>query len=344
METLNVCIATHRLVNGNGIDISVLEFARELAKSHKVTLAITRSDMDLKGFDVLEYKIGLKSGLLSTAKDLDKRQFDLISTHYSPFDLIASITHTPHYLHDPGIPPFNVMNGLKDKRFWAIVNATRLISARNPRCVLPISDYLGNEFKRKYRYSGRMNTLPYGIDFPEIMPESKAPFEKYILYVGRHTPYKGVDKLMEIFSGVKREIGEDVHLVTIGNRDIKNHKYLEALASKTGNVHMLGYVPDIWSYYANCSVYATCSSWEGQDRPVIEAQYAGKPVVAFNNSSHPEVVSNGYLANNKEEFKNALIRCLEDKKPSTSISSSIFERYSLQKMADRFISIVQSSG
>jgi 1,2-diacylglycerol 3-alpha-glucosyltransferase len=299
--------------------------------------------MDLQGFEVLKYKIGFRSGLLSTAKDLDKRQFDLISTHYSPFDLIASMAHIPHYLHDPGIPPFNLMNGLKDKRFWAIVNTTRLISARNPSCVLPISDYLGKEFKRKYAYGGRMRTLPYGIDFPANMPAGKAPFDKYILYVGRHAPYKGVDKLIEIFSEVKREIGEDVHLITIGNHDGKNRKYLEALASKTGNVHMLGYVPDIWSYYANCSVYATCSLWEGEDRPVIEAQYAGKPVVAFNNSSHPEVISYGDLANNKEEFKNALIRCLEDKKPNTSISSSIFERYSLQKMADRFTGIVQSS-
>lgn len=343
METLNVCIATHRLVKGNGIDISVMEFARELAKRHNVTLAVTGTDMDLNGFEVLKYKIGLRSGLLSTAKDIDKRKFDLISTHYSPFDLIASMTHIPHYLHDPGIPPFNVMNGFKDKRFWAIVNTTRLISARNPSCVLPISDYLGKEFRRKYAYGGRMNTLPYGIDFPDKMPEGKTPFEKYILYVGRHAPYKGVDKLMEIFSEVKKETGEDVHLVTIGNHDGENLKYLEALATKIGNVHMLGYVPDIWSYYANCTVYATCSAWEGEDRPVIEAQYAGKPAIAFNNCSHPEVVSNGYLANNKEEFKNALLKCLEDKKPNTSINRNIAERYSLQKMADRFTSIVQSS-
>ena len=45
---------------------------------------------------------------------------------------------------------------------------------------------------------------------------------------------------------------------------------LSALASGIGGAHMLGYVPDVWPYYQNASVYATCSSWEGEDRPVIE--------------------------------------------------------------------------
>ena len=342
METLNVCIATYRLVKGNGIDISVIEFARELAKRHNVTLAITNSDMDLQGFDVLQYHVSMRSGLLSTAKDLDKKKFDLISTHYSPFDLVASFTHIPHYLHDPGIPPLKIMKGLNNKRLWAVVNTMRRLSSRNAHCVLPISNYLGKEFNRKYSYRGNMKTLPYGIEFPQEEPQSSAPFEKYILFVGRHTPYKGVHTLMEIFGDVKKEMGEDVHLVTIGNPEGKYKEYLEALAAKVGNVHMLGYVPDVWGYYAGATVYATCSGWEGQDRPVIEAQYMGKPAVTFNNCSHPEVVLHGTLANDREEFKEALIKHLMNEKPDLSSRNKVIERFSMDRMAKEFTNIVSS--
>jgi glycosyltransferase involved in cell wall biosynthesis len=299
--------------------------------------------MDLQGFDVLQYHISLKSGLLSTAKDLDKKKFDLISTHYSPFDLVASFTHIPHYLHDPGIPPFNIMKGLDNKRLWAVVNTMRRLSSRNAHCVLPVSNYLVKEFNRKYSYRGNMKTLPYGIEFPQEVPQPSSPFENYILFVGRHTPYKGVHTLMEIFGEVKKELGDDVHLVTIGNPEGKYKEHLEALAAKIGNVHMLGYVPDIWGYYAGASVYATCSRWEGQDRPVIEAQYMGKPAVAFNNCSHPEVVLHGTLANDRDEFKEALIKYIRDKKGDGTIKNRIVDRFSMEHMANEFEQVVKSS-
>ncbi len=342
METLNICIATYRLVRGNGIDVSVYQFARELAKSHNVTLAITGSDMDLGDINVLRYDISLRSGILKTAKDIDSKKFDLISTHYSPFDLVASLTHTPHYLHDPGVPAFNLMRGMNDKRLWASVNVMRFLSARNIRCALPISNYMGREFTRKYLYKGCMETLPYGIEFPKHDPEGSVPFENYILYVGRHTPYKGVHTLIEMFGEIRKDVGENVHLVTIGNADDRAYKErIESLAAKVGNVHVLGYVQDVWKYYANASVYATCSSWEGQDRPVIEAQYMGKPAVTFNNCSHPEVVLYGSLANGREEFKKALIEHLICPGKDSAIRSKVVDAFSLGKMADRFMSIVK---
>jgi glycosyltransferase involved in cell wall biosynthesis len=104
---------------------------------------------------------------------------------------------------------------------------------------------------------------------------------------------------------------------------------------------MLGYVPDVWRYYAGCTAYATCTAWEGEDRPVIEAQYMGKPAVTYNNCSHPEVVYYGSLANSREEFREALIRHLSDARKDLSVRSRVVEKFWTRNTVRRYLEIVR---
>lgn len=342
METLNICVATYKLFEGNGIDISVIQFAKELSRKHNVkVLAVDASDTD-KGFDVQRLPANNPLKMRQIAAEIDRQKFDVISTHYTPFDLVASLCRTPHFLHDPGVPPATTLRKPADVYLWSLVNTARLISARNARVVLPISQYLASEFRKKYLYYGQTEILPYCIDFPEqVPPPADLPFEKYVLYVGRHTHYKGVHDLIDIFGEARNETGSDVHLVTVGLGEPRYMELLKQKAAKAGNVHLLGFVPDIWPYYAGASVYATCSQWEGQDRPVIEAQYAGKPVVSFNNCSHPEVIVHGTLAKNRQEFKEALIKHLTSKPGGGSASTEMAKRYAPARMADSFAEIIK---
>ena len=341
METLNICVATYKLFEGNGIDVSVIQFARELGRKHNVkVLAVDASD-SIKDLDVQRVPANNPSKMRQIAADIDRQKFDVISTHYTPFDLVASLCRTPHFLHDPGVPPAITMRKPADVYLWSLVNTARLVSARKAYVVLPISRYLASEFRKKYLYFGKTEILPYCIDFPDSLPEpARLPFEKYVLYVGRHTHYKGVHDLIDIFGEARKEVGKDVHLVTIGLGEPRYVELLRQKAAKVGNVHILGFVPDIWPYYAGASLYATCSRWEGQDRPVIEAQYAGKPVVSFNNCSHPEVVVNGTLAKNRQEFKEALINFITSKPCRSNASAEMAKRYAPARMADSFTEIV----
>jgi glycosyltransferase involved in cell wall biosynthesis len=345
MDSYKICIATYRLFEGNGIDVSVLQFARELSKVHDVTLAAVHTDGRTKDLPVRLYPANNPLKMRAVARDIRSQRFDLISTHYPPFDVVASMSGLPHFLHDPGIPPASIIRHFSDVYLWSIVNGSRLLAARNARAVLPISRYLAGEFRRKYLYRGVMDVLPYGIDFPEVLPApADLPFEKYVLYVGRHTPYKGVHRLIDLFGEAKRALGSDVHLVTIGLGDTAYSELLRKKAAKVGNVHLLGFVPDVWPYYAGASVYATCSTWEGQDRPVIEAQYAGKPAVAFDNCSHPEVVIHGMLAENDSEFVNALVQYLSASGQNNMQTSDIVNRFSPQRMAADFMRVVRDGG
>jgi glycosyltransferase involved in cell wall biosynthesis len=276
------------------------------------------------------------------AKDIDKRHFDYISTHFYPMDMVATLSHTPHILHDHGLPQASLISSWGEFKQWVEVNSFRLVAARKAAIVMPISEYMGREFRRKYLYGGKMDILPSGIEFPSIDPEPIDGFGKYVLYVGRHTPYKGVHKLIKIFGEAKKELGDDVHLVTIGNID--KGKYgdsLRALASSVGNVHMLGFVPDVWPYYAGATAYATCSAWEGEDRPVLEAQYMRKPAISYNNCSHPEVVFYGDLANNDDEFRRALIRRLSDSREDPGVRQKVVDRFATRNTVGRYMDIVK---
>jgi glycosyltransferase involved in cell wall biosynthesis len=343
METLSICIATYSLSKGNGVDVSVAEFARELAGRHNVKLAVVRSDMEVEGVEIQRYNLRGPGKMLRAARDIERQKFDAISTHITPMDLVASLTNIPHLLHDPGVIPLSLVSGRADLYNWSTVNFSRLVSARRASAVLPISNYLAKEFRRKYLYRGKMDIVHAGIMFPGTEPapvENK--FGKYVLYVGVHRPYKGVHELIEIFADVKKELGDDVHLVTIGKPD--NSAYQEKLrvrAAEVGNVHMLGYVKDVWPYYANCAACANCSLWEGQDRPVLEAQYMGKPAVTYNNCSHPEVIFHGTLARDRKEFKDALVKYLREDHSDLSARREVVDEFSVKTMAGDFIGVLK---
>jgi glycosyltransferase involved in cell wall biosynthesis len=307
-----------------------------------VKLAAVRSDIEVNGVEVLRYNLRGPGKMLQAARDMERRKFDALSTHITPMDLVASMTRIPHLLHDPGVIQLGLVANVPELYNWLSVNLSRLIAARKAAVVLPVSEYMASEFRRKYFYRGRMEVLHHGIMFPEAEPSPlKNEFGRYVLYVGVHRPYKGVHELIDIFAEVKKELGDGVHLVTIGKFDSPVYEEkLKARAAEVGNVHMLGYVRDVWPYYANASAYANCSRWEGEDRPVIEAQYMGKPAVTYRNCSHPEVVFHGTLAGDRVELKEALVKYLSEDRTDMAVRPGIVKEFSVKSMADSFIRIL----
>ena len=113
------------------------------------------------------------------------------------------------------------------------------------------------------------------------------------MFVGRITPYKGVDLLINAFTMVKQLIPE-TRLIIIGKHSLKNYSDKLRRMSDTSIIFEEDVLDeDMPLYYAACDVYATASLWEGFDLPMAEAQACGKPVVAFDIGSHQEVIKVG---------------------------------------------------
>ena len=78
-------------------------------------------------------------------------------------------------------------------------------------------------------------------------------------------------------------------------------KYLQDLCKKKGleeYIEFLGFVSDIPKFLSGISVFALSSKFEGFCFSICEAMAASKPVVAFDVSSNPEIISDketGYL-------------------------------------------------
>jgi glycosyltransferase involved in cell wall biosynthesis len=144
----------------------------------------------------------------------------------------------------------------------------------------------------------------------------------------------------------------DVKLVIVGDGHLKH--YLINLTKRLNlekDVIFAGFVndEDLPKYYASCDIFASASVLEGFGLIFLEAMALGKPIVAFNLASIPEVVENaGILVNeiNHEKFADAIIELLSDEKLYQEKSENALKRaklFSWEKIAEQFIKINEQS-
>jgi len=139
-----------------------------------------------------------------------------------------------------------------------------------------------------------------------------------LIYVGRLVPLKGVDKLIEFFPYVLREL-RDVELDIVGDGPLR--LVLERLVKRSGlgkYVHIRGRVSDevLAKLYFSSTVFVTASYWESFCIPVAEAAVLGVPSVVRAVYALKEHVELGYAVGFEkdypEEFVKALGRVLDN--------------------------------
>lgn len=142
--------------------------------------------------------------------------------------------------------------------------------------------------------------IPNAIPF-DPKPYQYSPSKKTILAIGRLTPQKGFDLLIQAFSLIADK-HPDWQLEIVGD-DYGDKPMLEGLIKtlNLANVRMLPATRAIDKHYEAAAFYALSSRFEGLPMVVLEAMGNGLPVVAFDCPTGPaELVGNdnGFLVSN----------------------------------------------
>ena len=142
---------------------------------------------------------------------------------------------------------------------------------------------------------------------------------KIILTVARLTPWKGVDRIIEVLPEIRRQINE-ANLVVVGDGpELGNLQGLARELGVKGYVSFVGRVPheEVPYYLRAADVFVLYSGYEGLPHIVLEAMATGVPVILSNKGGNPEVIEdgvNGLLVpiGNQGKLKEAILRVLRD--------------------------------
>jgi len=164
-------------------------------------------------------------------------------------------------------------------------------------------------------------------------------------FVGRLSVQKGVKYMLEAFKIVSEKY-DNAKLLIVGKGELENSvKEFVDENNLNDKIILAGFRENIPDLMRTIDVLLLPSLWEGFGIVLIEAMAAGKPCVATNISSIPEIVSdgvNGFLAppENSEELANALIKLISNKVIAERFGDEglriVNEKFTLKRMADEY--------
>ena len=337
---MKIALLTPTFSHFSGIDRVVEIDAKDYSKKGEVTIFTFRASIKSEYADVVE--IGMPKNhtiermyRLFFFLDIRKmikytkmlKNYDLVVSYFYPMTWIgyfAKKLYKIKYIYwDAGVAYPGLFPKLSEKIYLKILIFFIKISARNADSAISISKFLKRQLKEQ---TGLDSIVKYvdvdkkrfhkNISGKKIREKYSLKNNPVCLYVGRISPHKGIHLLIESFNLVLKNI-PDAKLLIVGKHTFDDYsKKLKQKANK--RIIFCGFVPDeeLPNYYAACDVYTTATLWEGFDIPVVEANLCGKPAVAFNLCSHPEIIKNGILVEpkNTKAFADAIIKILKKKK------------------------------
>lgn len=165
-------------------------------------------------------------------------------------------------------------------------------SYKQADALISVSAALQNDLVEQWSFCGDKTTVVYnGIDVQTSKIEVETD-PNLLLYVGRLEPEKGIFELVEAM----KQVPETINLVMVGGGTAKSA--LETAIQKAGlsaRIQLTGALPaeGVREWMAKCYALILPSYYETQGIVLLEANIAGKPVIANKAGGMPEMVDHG---------------------------------------------------
>ena len=198
------------------------------------------------------------------------------------YDMLCFVT----YLFYPAIAGADVLSGktlliptAHDERAFYLASTARLFKQVQSIGALskPEADLICSVYPS---VSSKVKVLGYGVDLPPVFPEisselkKQLPLKDYLLFLGRISPGKGVESLIEMVETYRAKTGHDLVLLLAGA--VQNLQL-----PKCQHVIYLGKVSeaDKWALIKSAFAVVNPSALESLSILVIESIAVGVPVL-----------------------------------------------------------------
>jgi len=240
--------------------------------------------------------------------------------------------------------------------FWIkqqIYKVVILWAAHKSKRVITPSHFVADDLTKYAKIKDKI-TVTYESADKVNSPAAALPYlqnKKFIMYIGRPTPHKNLDRLVEAFRKL-RDIDPSLHLVLAGKLDT-NYNRLKQRLDQEGqtNIVFTDFVSDAelrW-LYENTLVYCFPSLSEGFGLPGLEAMRYGAPVASSNATCLPEIYGDGALyfdPKNVDDMVATISVLLADpalRQKTADAGRLQAEKYSWLRMAEQTLQVYQKA-
>ena len=241
---------------------------KEFTFSEQINLyrQIKKLKPDLVHFTMTQQPILYRGNKLTTIHDLTTARFD------------NPAKFRPVFKFKQFIYRLVIRSVAKNSR--AIITASQFVK----RDIVTFTDVPTNKIAVTYEAADRI------ADKPEPLPRLAG--KRFIMYVGRATPHKNLERLVRAFELLTKKY-PNLYLVLAGKSDA-NYKRIGEMVTERRMAHSVVFTDRVsegelrW-LYENTAAYVFPSLSEGFGLPSLEAMLHGAPVVSSNATCLPEI-------------------------------------------------------
>jgi glycosyltransferase involved in cell wall biosynthesis len=229
---------------------------------------------------------------------------------------------------------------------WHLLHPlSKWLAAKFCEKIITLTDEDAIDYRKKY--GAKTICIPNFIDVPD--ERSSDLQQKTMISVGRLTPQKGFDLLLESWSKTKcLSNGWKLKIVGEGKMQLQLQNQIKKLGIED-SVEILPNTPKVWEELINASVYLMGSRYEGLPLILLEALSAGLPLIAFDCKTGPREVivsgENGFIIPKfeVESMSNSIDQIAFDKDLRMRMGKNSLNRkhlFSQNTIVEKWISLI----